>query len=203
MTFNHRERSQPDVDLTASSSRGYRPGRPDVVRALWLVTEALVFLNPVVTSYSFKRWVLRGFGARIGPGVIIKPDVHIKYPWRLSIGANSWIGERSWIDNLADVRIGANTCISQGAYLCTGNHDWSDPGMGLMLAPISVEDGAWIGAFAKIGPGVTVGRRAVLTLGSILVRSAEPGGIYAGNPAQMVKERRIQPRDELSTPPEH
>lgn len=162
------------------------------MQAAWLLAQAIVFLNPVITSYGLKRWVLRQFGASVAPGVIIKPGVRIKYPWRLSIGADSWIGERSWIDNLAHVAIGANVCISQGAYLCTGNHDWADRRMGLIVKPIAVEDGAWVGAFARVGPGVRVARLAVVTMGSVLVRSTEPSGIYAGNPASRVGERTIR-----------
>ena len=177
------------VDLRLTSIGDYRPGRPFVVRALWLVAEALVLLNPVVTSYALKRWLLRRFGARVGRGVVIKPSVHVKYPWRLELGDWCWLGERAWIDNFVTVRIGASACVSQGAYLCTGNHDWSDPGMRRVVAPVAVEDGAWVGAFACVAPGVTVGAEAVLTLGSVLLHDAEPGGIYQGNPAEWVKER--------------
>jgi putative colanic acid biosynthesis acetyltransferase WcaF len=183
------EEAMSHVDLTLTSIGDYRPGRTFAVRALWLVVEALVLLNPVVTSYALKRWILRRFGARVGEGVLIKPGVHIKYPWRVAIGDHTWIGERAWIDNFVEVRIGAHVCISQGAYLCTGNHDWSDPGMRRFVAPILVEDGAWVGAFARIAPGVVVGREAVVTLGSVLLENAEPRGIYRGNPAELVKER--------------
>jgi putative colanic acid biosynthesis acetyltransferase WcaF len=185
------------IDLRRTSRRGYRPGRSYAYRAMWLVVEALVMLNPVVTPYRLKTWVLRGFGARIGRGVIIKPGVHVKYPWHLEIGDNSWIGERVWIDNFVSVRIGANVVVSQGAYLCTGNHDWSDPGMGLIVKPITVEPGAWVGAFARIAPGVTVGSESVLTLGSVLLTDAEPRGVYMGNPASRVRDRRI------GSPPGH
>lgn len=180
------------VDLRQTSRRGYHPGRPYPYRALWLLVEALVMLNPVVTPYSLKCWVLRRFGARIGRGVLIKPNVHVKYPWHLEIGDNAWIGERAWIDNFVPVRIGANAVLSQGAYVCTGNHDWSDPGMGLVLKPVTIEDGAWIGAFARVAPGVTVGREAVLTLGSVLLGDAESRGVYSGNPAVRVRERIIR-----------
>jgi putative colanic acid biosynthesis acetyltransferase WcaF len=179
------------VDLSLTSNRDYEPGRSLIFRALWLWIEALTLLNPLLTSYPFKRWLLRRFGAEIGPNVIIKPSVHIKHPWRLRIGENAWIGERSWIDNLGPVEIGANVCISQGAYLCTGNHDWTDPGMGLVASPIVIEPGAWVGAFARVGPGVTVGEQAVLTLGSVLAEDAEPNGIYRGNPAERVGTRRL------------
>ena len=148
-----------------------------------------MLLNPIVTPYPLKRWVLRRFGARIGAGVLIKPSVHVKYPWHLEIGDNAWIGERAWIDNFVSVRIGANAVVSQGAYLCTGNHDWADPGMGLVVKPVTVEEGAWVGAFTRIAPGVTVGREAVVTLGSVLLGDAEPRGIYSGNPAVRVRER--------------
>ncbi len=179
------------VDLTRTSIGDYAPGRPFVVRALWLVVEALVLLNPLVTSYGLKRALLRAFGARVGRGVVIKPNVHVKYPWRLEIGDHAWIGERSWIDNFVKVRIGAHACVSQGAYLCTGNHDWSDPGMRRVVEPVVVDDGAWVGAFARVAPGVTVGREAVVTLGSVLLEDAAPRGVYQGNPAVRVKERRL------------
>jgi putative colanic acid biosynthesis acetyltransferase WcaF len=180
------------VDLSQHELQGYLPGRPYWFRALWLVVEALTLLNPMFVPYGLKAAILRLFGARIGRGVVIKPGVHIKYPWHLSVGDNVWIGERAWIDNLATVRIDANACISQGAYLCTGNHDWSDPHMGLIVEPITIEAGAWVGAFARVAPGITIGREAVITLASVVLADAQPGGIYGGNPAHRMKERRLR-----------
>jgi len=182
------------VDLSRTSRRGYYSGRSYAYRAAWLIVEALILLNPLVTSYTAKRWVLRRFGARLGKRVLIKPSVHVKYPWHLEIGDDAWIGERAWIDNFVKVRIGANAVVSQGAYVCTGNHDWSDPGMGLIVKPVTVEDGAWVGAFARIGPGVTVGREAIVTLGSVLLQDADERGVYTGNPAVRVRERTIRDR---------
>lgn len=180
------------VNLLLTTGRGYDPGRSYSYRAFWLLVEAAILLNPVVTPYWLKSWILRKFGANVGSNVRIKPNVHIKYPWRLTIGNNAWIGERAWIDNFVDVSIGANACISQGAYLCTGSHDWSDPGMGLVVKPITIERGAWICAFARVGPGVTVGEEAVVSLGSVLIRNAEPRGVYVGNPAAKLGVRSIR-----------
>lgn len=98
------------------------------------------------------------------------------------------------------VRIGSNAVLSQGAYLCTGNHDWSDPGMGLVVKPVIIEDGAWVGAFARIAPGVTVRRQAIVTLGSVLLEDAEARGIYTGNPAVRVRERTIRDRPGRGAP---
>lgn len=180
------------VDLSLTSNRGYDPGKPLWYRTLWLLVEAVTLLNPVFVPYGLKARILRAFGARIGRNVVIKPGLHVKYPWFLAVGNNAWLGERAWIDNFVPVTIGANACVSQGAYLCTGNHDWADPGMGLVVKPITVGDGAWVGAFARIGPGVTVGEEAIVTLGSVLLKDAEPGGIYTGNPAQKVRERSVR-----------
>jgi len=162
------------------------------VRAVWLIVEALILLNPVVVSYRFKTAVLRLFGATIGEGLLIKPGVHVKYPWRLRIGDNCWLGERAWIDNMEDVTLGSDVVVSQGAYLCTGNHDWSDPVMPLMPLPIRVEEGAWIGAFAQVAPGTTIGAGSVVALGGVVFGDTEPWGIYRGNPAERIGMRALR-----------
>jgi putative colanic acid biosynthesis acetyltransferase WcaF len=182
------------VDLSRTHRGDYHPGQSYPVRALWLVVEAVVFLNPIVVSYGLKRWLLRRFGATVGRGVLIKPGVHIKYPWRLTVGDHCWIGERAWIDNMEDVTLGSNVVVSQGAYLCTGNHDWSDPVMPLAPRPIVIEDGAWVGAFAKVGPGRTIGAGSVLGLGAVALADTEPWTVYVGNPAERAGSRRLEAR---------
>jgi putative colanic acid biosynthesis acetyltransferase WcaF len=180
------------VNLSLTSNRDYVPGRSFAMRVLWLIVEAVFFANPVVTSYRFKRGLLRLFGARVGNDVLIKPSVRVKYPWRLEVGDNCWIGEQAWIDNMEDVRVGSNVVVSQGAYICTGNHDWADPGMGLMPRPVTIEDGAWIGAFARIGPGRRVAEESIVAFGAVLLTDTERRGIYAGNPAELVRWRTIR-----------
>lgn len=108
------------------------------------------------------------------------------------VGNHVWIGENAWIDNLAAVTLDSNVCLSQKVYLCTGNHDWSDPAFQLTIAPIHIQEGSWIAAGAMVGPGVTVQRGAVLTLGGVAARSLDAMTIYAGNPAQPVKQRVIR-----------
>ncbi len=186
------------VDLRLTSTRAGLPGGDDkggrgfAIRALWSLVNALVFLNPMLPAYRLKAQILRLFGAKIGPGVVIKPGVNIKYPWFLTVGEYSWIGERVWLDCLAPLRIGKHVVISQGAYLVCGTHDWEDPGMGSVIAPIVVEDGAWIASFAKIAGNVTVGQEAMIALGAVVFADCEPRGTYRGNPAQRVGRRRIR-----------
>lgn len=176
----------------------YTPGAPYLQQLLWY------FLgSPLVESYllpisTVKIGILRIFGASIGKGVRIKPGVRIKFPWRLSIGNYVWIGENTWIDNLAPVVIESHVCLSQGVYLCTGNHDWNHLDFQLISAPIHIEESSWIAAKSVIGPGVTIGRGAVLTLGSVTGQSLESMMIYAGNPAQPIKKRKMGQKAEVS-----
>lgn len=141
---------------------------------------------------GFKRFLLRLFGAKIGKGVVIKPCVNIKYPWKLKVGDHVWIGENVWIDNLGEVNIGDHCCLSQGVFLLCGNHDYKSTTFDLMVSPIVLEKGAWIGARSIVSGGVTVGTHAVLSLGSVATRNLDAYGIYTGNPAVKVKERVIE-----------
>ncbi|MSR15861.1 MAG: colanic acid biosynthesis acetyltransferase WcaF [Gammaproteobacteria bacterium] len=185
------DNSTPTPDLARYQVTGYTPGAGAVKRLLWYFINALVFDSPLFPVYGFKRWLLRVFGARIGTGVVIKPNVNIKYPWRLSIDRHSWIGEGAWIDNLADVSIAANVCVSQGAYLLTGNHDYKSVHFTLITRPIVLQEGVWVSAKAIVCPGVAMARNSILTVGSVLTSATEPNGIYVGNPAKWVKARQI------------
>jgi putative colanic acid biosynthesis acetyltransferase WcaF len=160
---------------------------------LWFLVNALFFRNSANPFSSLKVRLLRIFGAKVGKGVIIKPAVNIKYPWRLEIGDYSWIGENVWIDNLADIRIGKNVCISQGAMLLTGNHNYKKVSFDLMIGEIVLEDGAWVGAQSVVCPGVRCQSQSILTVGSVATQDLDPNGIYQGNPAEKVKERIITP----------
>lgn len=172
------------VDFSRYDNSFYDTGASALKRGLWYLVNALFFLNPFMPVNFVKIVLLRLFGARLGRCVIVKPGVNIKYPWFLQAGDHVWIGENVWIDNLALVKIGNNVCISQGAYLCTGNHDFKSNDFRLLLAGIILEEGTWIGARAVVGPGVRCGRESVLSLNSVATSDLAPGWIYQGNPAR-------------------
>lgn len=180
------------VRLSTFRNTWYQPGRSAFVRASWFLIGCPLVRSALIPSSALRSAVLKLFGTRIGVGVVLKPGVQVKYPWRLSIGDDSWIGENCWIDNLADVSIGRNVCISQGAHLCTGNHDWSDPSFGLILRSITLNDGSWVGAQSFIGPGVELGQCAVATAGAVVTKSIPEYQIHSGNPAQFIRIRNIQ-----------
>ncbi|HEY0784697.1 MAG TPA: WcaF family extracellular polysaccharide biosynthesis acetyltransferase [Acidobacteriaceae bacterium] len=180
-----------DVRLRDYDNRWYHPGRSLAWQVAWFLLGLPVLRSGILPSSALRVAMLRLFGARIGTGVVIKQRVNIKYPWHLAVGDDTWIGEDCWIDNLTLVSIGSNACLSQGSYVCTGNHDWSDPHFGLKVAAVHLEEGAWLGAKAMLLPGVTMGRCSVATAGSVVTRSLPAYEIHSGNPARFVKKREI------------
>lgn len=140
---------------------------------------------------KLKVTILKQFGTKIGYNVTIKPNVNIKYPWFLEIGSHVWIGEGVWIDNLAQVNIGNNVCISQDAYLLTGSHNYKKSSFDLILGRITLEDGVWIGAKATLCPNVTCKSHSVLAVGSVTSSDLQEYTIYQGNPALAKRKREI------------
>jgi putative colanic acid biosynthesis acetyltransferase WcaF len=151
-----------------------------------------VLFNSWLPGSAWRVGILRLFGASIGRGVVIKPHVRVKFPWKLKIGDHSWIGESVWIDNLAEVSIGSNCCISQGAYLCTGSHRWDKATFDLETWPIVIEDQCWVGAMAKVAPGVRMEEGAMLAMGSLTTSNLDAWQIFNGAPAAGLKKREIE-----------
>lgn len=135
--------------------------------AFWFLVSGL-FVESWLPGSGWRVALLRLFGARMGAGIVIKPGVKVKFPWRLCVGDHSWIGEKAWIDNLGQVTIGSHVCISQGAYMCTGSHDWSSKKFDLIVAPITISDHAWICAYTTMAPGSNIGEGAVVTMGGLV-----------------------------------
>jgi putative colanic acid biosynthesis acetyltransferase WcaF len=168
----------------------FNHGASTLKQLLWYFCSALFFRSGLVPFSVILVALLRLFGAKIGKDVRVKPYIHIKFPWKLTLGDHSWLAE-CFIENLDEVIIGKNCCISQGAMLMTGNHDYKSQGFDLITKPIVLEDGVWIGARAVVCPGVVAKTHAVLTVGSTATKDLEAYGIYSGNPAVKVRERVI------------
>jgi putative colanic acid biosynthesis acetyltransferase WcaF len=182
--------TQTKIDLSTYDNTWYQPGSK-VKRLFWYFFNSLILKNGWLPFSSLRIWGLKIFGASIGNNVVIKPGVSVKYPWKLHIGNNCWIGENVWIDNLDEVTLEDNVCISQGALLLCGNHNYKSKAFDLMIAPILIKEGAWIGANCSIAPGIVLESHAVLTMGSTATTHLEAYGIYTGNPAVKVKLRQL------------
>jgi putative colanic acid biosynthesis acetyltransferase WcaF len=156
-------------ELGGFTGAGYDRGRSVAIQILWLL---------VSRSVLFRWWmpnrvrisVLRLFGARIGTGTLIRHDVKVHWPWKLTIGDNSWIGEETWILNLEPVTIGSNSCISQGVLLCTGSHDRFSPTFEFDNGPIEIGDHVWVAARATVLRGIRIDNGCTIAATAVVTR---------------------------------
>ena len=179
-----------ETDLSKFNNDWYYPGNKFKVLA-WFLANCLIINNYLPIPMALKILVLKLFGAKIGKNLIIKPKVNIKYPWFLEIGNNVWIGETVWIDNFVSVVIEDNSCISQGATLLTGNHDYKKSSFNLIAGEIYLEKGVWIGAKSVVCGGVRCMNHSVLAVNSVATKDLKAYTIYQGNPASAVRARII------------
>ena len=167
----------------------YSPGAPLACQLLWFCLGSPLLAARWLPGSAWRRWLLIGFGARLGRGCRLKPGLRVKFPWRLWAGAHCWLGEDVWIDNLAPVRLGDRVCLSQGAYLCTGNHDFRSPGFDLRPGAIELGDDVWVAAAAVLAPGTCLGPGTIAGLGAVVSGRWPAGVILRGNPAGVVGQR--------------
>ncbi len=189
----NKQRASTRLDLFDNSD--FHPGNV-VKRLLWICFSGLFFQTWIPWPSKLKSTLLRGFGARIGKGLVIKPRVTIKYPWKLRIGDHAWIGENVWIDNLAEVTVGSHVCISQGALLLCGNHNFKTPTFDLITRPITLEDGVWIGAQSMPSHRVSLAVPTVSSPSAVSQRkTSKPGPfIKAIRPPRKNLDRRTHDR---------
>lgn len=183
--------SQKKTSLREYNNNQYHPQASALKCIAWYFINVLFFINPLFPFVKSKIFLLRLFGTTVGEGVVIKPNVNIKYPWFLEIGSYVWIGEGVWIDNLANVKLYDNVTLSQGAMLLTGNHNYKKQSFDLIAKGIVLEDGVWIGAKALVCPGVVCRSHSILTAGSVAVTNLEAYTIFQGNPALPKRDRKI------------
>lgn len=171
-----------------SVPRGFR-GRSAVTVQLWWIVQATLFAWSPQFLYGWRAFLLRIFGAKIGKNVLVRPTAKITYPWKLSVGDYSWIGDETVIYNLADITIGAHVALAHRVYLCTGMHDISSPAFDIYALPVVLENEVWLPNDVFVAPGVTIGRGTVIGARSSVFSDMPPGMICRGNPCVPVKPR--------------
>ena len=167
---------------------GFRGKSGWYIQAWWIV-QTLFFKTSPQFLYGWRRFLLRSFGAKVGKGVILRPSVHTQFPWKVSIGDYSWIGDNVVLYSLGEIRIGNNVVVSQKSYLCTGSHHYQSEAFDIYSQPIILEDKCWLATDVYVAPGVTIGEGTVVGARSSVFRSLPAGKICMGNPARVVKDR--------------
>lgn len=162
-----------------------------LIRLTWRLAWSLLASWTPEPFHLWRIFILRAFGAKVAGTAHVYSSAQIWYPANLKMGAYSCLGPRSICYCMAAVYIGPGVTISQGAHLCTGSHSIDDPGFQLYVKPIEIHENAWVAAEAFVGPGVTVGSGCVIGARAVLFRNTEPNGVYIGNPATLIRGRRI------------
>lgn len=181
-------------DLTLFEPAPGARGRPAWFVQLWWMVDALLVRPTPQALFAWRRFVLRRFGAQIGSNVKIRPGVRVTYPWKLKVGDNCWIGDDATLYTIDEISLGDHVVISQGAYLCAGTHDARDISFPVVAGSISIGSETWIATRAFIGPGIRVGRGAVVGACSVVQSDVPPATIYAGFPARAVRTRKVRRR---------
>lgn len=164
-------------------------GRSAIICQLWWITQSLLFATSPQFMYGWRIFLLRLFGAKIGKHVIIRPSARITYPWKLTVGDHSWIGDNVDLYNLGEIIIGKNSVISQRSYICTGSHDFTKIDFPIYAKPINIHDSVWIATDVFIAPGVTVHNNAVVGARSSVFSDLAESYVYIGTPAKPIKPR--------------
>ena len=181
-------------DIASFKRPDERRGRSAWFVQFWWIFEALLVRPTPQVLYAWRRFAWRLFGARVGRNVLIRPGVHVTFPWNVEIGDYCWIGDNVTLYSIAQITIAEHSVVSQEAYLCTASHDHLDPSFPLITSPITLESECWIAARVFVGPGVRIGRGAVVGACSLIVSDAPPATIMAGIPARKIGERAVRHR---------
>ena len=179
-----------ELDICLNRAARKYSTRELACRVLWACGQWLFRISPR-PCFAWRRFVLRCFGAELGSHVNIDPSVRIHFPWNLSVGHWSAIGEGARIYNLGHVTLGRKVTISHDAHLCAGTHDYTRVDLPLLKPPILIEDQAWICAEAFVSPGVTIGQGAIVGARAVVTKNVAAWSIVAGNPARPIGNRQL------------
>ncbi|MEA5551730.1 hormogonium polysaccharide biosynthesis acetyltransferase HpsU [Anabaena cylindrica UHCC 0172] len=177
------------VDLRNYDQAGFDRGRPGLYVLFWWLVQAIAFPLTPHPLNILRCALLRLFGAKIGKGVVVRPTARFTYPWKVSIGDYSWIGDDVVLYSLDQIIIGEHCVVSQKSYLCTGSHDIQDPNFALQTASITIGNGAWVATDCFVAPGVEIGANAVIGARSSVFTNMPAGQVCWGSPCRPHYER--------------
>lgn len=182
------------VNLNQYDQAGYSRGKSAWFVLLWWLIQAIAFPLTIHNFNSLRCALLRLFGATIGKKVVIRPTARFTYPWKITIGDYSWIGDDVVFYSLDNIEVGAHTVISQKSYLCTGSHDFQDPTFKLITKPIMIGNGVWVATDCFVAPGVKIGSNAVIGARSSVLKDIPPQQVAWGSPCVSRYPRKMNPQ---------
>lgn len=160
-----------------------------VQRQLWSAVWIVLYRPSPRIAHAWRAWLLRCFGAKLGPHCRFYPASRVWAPWNLQCEDTVMVADGADLYNPAPMFLASHAIVSQGAYLCGATHDYNDPKFPVVPFPMRLGRYAWVAARACVSPGVNLGDGAILGLASVATKDLEPWSIYAGVPARKIKDR--------------
>lgn len=127
--------------------------------------------------------VVQEFGGRL----IVGPGVYVISPETLALGRDVSLNHFVYLDASGGVEIGSRVRVGNHSTIVSGNHDL-ESGV-IRREPITIEDGAWIGAGVRVLAGIRVGEAATLGAGAVVTRDIPAGVTAVGVPARVVSRQ--------------
>lgn len=163
-----------------------------VSRVVWNVVYIGFFRFTPKPLHSWRAFILKLFGAKVGKCVHVYPKVNIWAPWNLELKDECGIANGVTLYSQGRITIGKRTVISQGAHLVSGTHDYTKIGFPLYTKPIHVGNHVWIAAEAFVHPGITIGDGAVIGARSVVTKNMPPWMVCSGYPCMPIKARILE-----------
>lgn len=171
--------------------RTYLSGRPRAYHAAWLLVSWLFFSTYCPWPSCLKTRLLRLFGAKVGKGAVIKPNVYIHVPWNLRIGDHVWVGQGCVLLSFSTITLEPHSALAHEVYLAAASHDTRASDMPYVHAPIIVRSGAWVATRATVLAGVTISTGCVVQAGSVVTTDTRAWTVVGGVPARYLRERDL------------
>ena len=171
--------------------KGFRGKSKFYIQLWWVIQKIFINLSPQ-PFYGWRRFWVRLFGGKVGKKVKIRPSVKITYPWKVSIGDFSWIGDEVVLYTLGNIHIGRHTVVSQRSYLCTASHDYTKEAFDIFSSKINVGDGCWLAADVYVAPGISIGSGAIVGARSSVFSNIKRNTINFGSPCKTIRDRKIK-----------
>lgn len=163
-------------------------------RVAWGVTAFFLFRLSPKPLHAWRSFLLRCFGAKVGKGVHVYPNVKIWAPWNLDLADECGVSNGAILYSQGKITIGYRVVISQGAHICAGTHDYTQPGFPLITKPIVIKDHAWVATEAFVHPGVTIGEGCVIGARAVVGKDMPDWMVCSGHPCKPLKEREMAGR---------
>lgn len=180
----------PVISLRDAPGSGESWDRPKAIVYLWGIVEILFITNPWQVSSGLRSLALRVFGAEIGSGVVFRPRTRVRFPWKLHIGNNCWIGEGVWFHNQDHIYVEHDVTISQETFVTTGSHAHRRD-MALLTKPVHIGAGAWITSRCIVLGGTHIGRSALVAPGTVVAGEVPENTIWGSPVAAASLGRRF------------